>query len=191
VNVQRVVAALATACLSAACLSAACLVGGPGPSQPSGADHDHDDGVGADHDDVVDAAYLDAAYVDAHDDVGPLARPVARLSHLGGRGQRALDWRQTMTQGVDSYTQVTQAGRLDGTSSITVHAGKITLKLDWTLIGKTVYFKGNINALSGHSALQRRPRNRRPGSGSPPPPAPVLFFRTCPLTSQSRRPLRS
>ena len=54
-----------------------------------------------------------------------------------------------MTQGVDSYTQVTQAGRLDGTSSITVHAGKITLKLDWTLIGKTVYFKGNINALSG------------------------------------------
>ena len=54
-----------------------------------------------------------------------------------------------MTEGLDSYTQVTQAGRRDGTSSITVHVGQVTLKLDWALIGKTVYFNGNGNALSG------------------------------------------
>jgi hypothetical protein len=64
-------------------------------------------------------------------------------------GQRAFDWSQTVTQGADSYTQVTQAGLLDGTSSITVHVGKITLKMNWALIGKTVYFKGNVSALSG------------------------------------------
>jgi hypothetical protein len=64
-------------------------------------------------------------------------------------GQRALDWSQTVTEGMDSYTQVTQAGRLDGTSSITVYVGKTTLKLNWVLIGKTVYFKGNANALRG------------------------------------------
>jgi hypothetical protein len=54
-----------------------------------------------------------------------------------------------VTQGVDSYTQVTQAGRSDGTSSITMHVGKIVLRLDWALIGQTVYFNGNVNALSG------------------------------------------
>ncbi len=54
-----------------------------------------------------------------------------------------------MTEGLDSYTQVTQAGRQDGTSSIKVHVGKTTLDLDWVLVGKTVYFKGNGNALSG------------------------------------------
>jgi hypothetical protein len=63
-------------------------------------------------------------------------------------GQRALDWRQTVTEGLDSYTQVTQAGRVDGTSSITVRAGKATLKLNWVLIGGTVYFNGNGGALS-------------------------------------------
>jgi hypothetical protein len=54
-----------------------------------------------------------------------------------------------VTEGVDSYTQVTQAGRRDGTSSVTVRVGKVTLKLNWALIGKTVYFNGNANALSG------------------------------------------
>jgi hypothetical protein len=80
---------------------------------------------------------------------GPLPAQLLASAISAVGGQRAVDWTQTMVQGADSYTQVTQAGREDGTSSITVHAGKITLTLDWALIGKTVYFKGNINALSG------------------------------------------
>ena len=63
-------------------------------------------------------------------------------------GQRALDWRQTVSEGRDSYTQVTHAGRLDGTSSVTVRVGTSTLKLNWDLIGKTVYFNGNSGALT-------------------------------------------
>jgi len=132
VSVQRSVAGLATAGLSAACLSAASLVGGPWavPAQAA----------------PTTTTSLTSTPTTTSG-LSPAQLLASAISAVAG--QRALDWRQTMTQGVDSYTQVTQAGRFDGTSSITVHAGKITLKLDWDLIGKTVYFKGNINALSG------------------------------------------
>ncbi len=63
-------------------------------------------------------------------------------------GQRAVDWTQTVTEGLESYTQTTHAGRLDGTSSITLRVGKTTLNLNWILIGKTVYFDGNSGALT-------------------------------------------
>jgi len=53
-----------------------------------------------------------------------------------------------VSEGADSYTQVTHAGRRDGTSSIIVRVGRSTLELNWALIGKTVYFNGNSGALS-------------------------------------------
>jgi hypothetical protein len=62
--------------------------------------------------------------------------------------QRAVDWTETVSEGLESYTQTTDAGRLDGTSSITVRVGTTTLKLNWALVGKTVYFNGNSGALT-------------------------------------------
>ena len=127
-------------------------------------DHDHGPPVGPAHHDFAGHHVLHGHDAHAHGNHPTTTTPttttptttataspaqVLASAIFAAAGQRALDWRQTVTEGVDSYTQMTQAGRRDGTSAITVRVGKVVLRLNWALIGKTVYFTGNANALSG------------------------------------------
>ncbi|MGO9661289.1 MAG: hypothetical protein ACLP7F_23410 [Acidimicrobiales bacterium] len=159
-NGHRVVAALATALLSAGC-----FVGGPGDSPAEAAGTTTTAPPSAPPTTTLPATTSSTATTPTPTATTPTtttpttttptttatASPAQVLASaiFAAAGQRALDWRQTVTEGVDSYTQMTQAGRRDGTSAITVRVGKVVLRLNWALIGKTVYFTGNANALSG------------------------------------------
>jgi len=55
----------------------------------------------------------------------------------------ALDWTSSANGGGELTTEVTEAGRFDGTQTIVSGRGALRAQLDLVLIGKTIYAMGN------------------------------------------------
>jgi hypothetical protein len=76
--------------------------------------------------------------------------------------QRALTWTQTVS-GPGGYEQVTVAGLVDGTSTVTLAGGGVPARLTWSLLGSTVYFEGDAAALVAVLGFAARSAGREAG----------------------------
>ena len=75
----------------------------------------------------------------------------------------ALEWRGTMTGGGSELTEVTVAGRVDGTQTVTGTRGGGRVSVNIVLIGQKVYVLGNPNGLRALVGLKSAEATKEAG----------------------------